>query len=138
MSDIYTVFHPTTCECGADLTQSGAVRVTITTNSGIAGIIDSRVYPSGLLEDRDGDIALGLHGGSLCTACGEQVEELLEDDNAPSPDGATVFWCETNDCERPGCHRCFPRRDCVDHAKCRDFTRDGEAYSDADAARLGR
>lgn len=31
----------------------------------------------------------------------------------------TPTWCDTNACERPTCHRCFPREGCYDHEKCR-------------------
>lgn len=29
-------------------------------------------------------------------------------------------YCKDNDCEKPTCHRCFPRKDCEDHEKCRE------------------
>ena len=34
-----------------------------------------------------------------------------------------MIWCETNDCENPDCHRCFPRDGCIAHEKCEDYTR---------------
>lgn len=32
----------------------------------------------------------------------------------------TPTWCDTNTCERPTCHRCFPKEGCYDHEKCQE------------------
>ena len=55
-------------------------------------------------------------------------EETLEgfDDACPlhgDPDGEALYplpeWCSTNSCEDERCHRCFPRKGCTKHEKCR-------------------
>lgn len=38
-------------------------------------------------------------------------------------------WCPDNDCERPECHRCFPRHGCTAHEKCEEATQEGEAIT---------
>lgn len=45
---------------------------------------------------------------------------------ADPPDGESR-WCETNECERPECHRCNPIQGCTDHDKCQE-DRYGEAF----------
>lgn len=45
-------------------------------------------------------------------------------------------WCDTNECERSSCHRCYPRRNCTSHTKCVEFTASGEAYTEDEAQRL--
>lgn len=40
-------------------------------------------------------------------------ENLVYDDERP-------IWCETNDCDIETCHRCFPRKGCIDHKKCQE------------------
>lgn len=51
-------------------------------------------------------------------------------------EGGVGHECETNDCDDKDCHRCFPRADCPHHAKCREFTANGDAYTDKQAKGL--
>lgn len=45
-------------------------------------------------------------------------------------------YCQTNDCEDPECHRCWPRKGCEDHSKCIEFTKSGEGYSEREIEEL--
>lgn len=45
-------------------------------------------------------------------------------------------WCDSNECEMPSCHRCFPRKDCTFHEKCQEFTEAGDAYTESEIAAL--
>ena len=60
------------------------------------------------------------------TTCSPQVlddeievvsEGSLESEDLP--DGEPR-WCESNECEREGCHRCNPVQGCEDHDKCQE------------------
>ena len=46
-----------------------------------------------------------------------EAERNMQDEEL-GPDG-----CESNECEQRECHRCFPRKGCDDHAKCREFNK---------------
>lgn len=35
-------------------------------------------------------------------------------------EGDGTLWCDTNACEQPTCHRCFPKEGCYDHKKCQE------------------
>lgn len=59
-------------------------------------------------------------------------------ENKASGDFEGSIWCDSNECDRASCHRCFPRKDCTEHAKCEDFTDDGDAYTEEQAKQQGR
>ena len=81
----YQIHHPLRCDCGADLTQPDAVRVTLSDGNRPYDEITTRVEPvagedAGRLLDPDGRIdTLGHHAGSECRACGEMLDELTLD-----------------------------------------------------------
>jgi hypothetical protein len=44
-----------------------------------------------------------------------------ETENLPEE---TPIYCGTNSCEAATCHRCFPRTDCQEHEKCREWAQE--------------
>lgn len=92
-------------------------------------------WPRGEWRDcvRYGDTSLGYWAWVQHNVETAEPVGSIDDDEDELED-----WCSTNDCERASCHRCFPRTDCLDHEKCRDFADRGEAYTDEQAEELSR
>lgn len=79
-----------------------------------------------------------------CESCGvidenivRRAKRLVEaclvskgDATVTTYEGTLGIECETNNCDVTECHRCFPRKDCPHHAKCKEFTTSGDAFSD--------
>ena len=78
---IYTVIHETECpDCRSDLTQVGSIRVHFSVEGQESDCL-SRVDKDGRLWSDVGPlIASGCHAGSDCNCCGEQLEELVADE----------------------------------------------------------
>lgn len=51
----------------------------------------------------------------------DEVAEAIRRASLAAPSGSD--YCETNECDEPTCHRCYPREGCRLHEKCREFTR---------------
>lgn len=67
-----------------------------------------------------------LEAGAITPRCDrDDFVEAIRRATKPAPDG--LEYCESNECDRPECHRCFPREGCGLCAKCREFTRAGTA-----------
>lgn len=47
----------------------------------------------------------------FCLSADDRDDNLVYDDELP-------IWCESNSCDIETCHRCFPRKGCIDHKKC--------------------
>lgn len=71
----WVVEHDTTCGCGHDLTQAGAIDVHFSDGNQETNQVDSQVDSSGVLEDLTGQIGIGQHAGSYCAECGELLDE---------------------------------------------------------------
>lgn len=77
----YTVIHEVKCKCGEDLTVEESVCVHISVGGREWDVWSCVDQYGHLYADAPDDlIAKGLHAGSFCSKCGEQLEELVDDD----------------------------------------------------------
>lgn len=60
-----------------------------------------------------------------------KIKEILDSDDEKfrSLEQLAMQNCDNN-CKVSDCHRCYPRKNCIKHEKCNDFTRREEAYVD--------
>lgn len=101
----FSVIHEVKCPgCGVDFT-TGGVRVHFSIGGNEFDLLSS-VDQFGCLQEPpeskcEGLIAKGLHAGSACASCGEQLEELVDDDKAQDQAGWYVRWEGTGEITGP-------------------------------------
>jgi hypothetical protein len=129
---MFLIRHALLCtneDCKADLTQDGAVDVHYVVGHAEFDI-PSKLDSAGLLVDNEGLIALGKHGGSVCIACNEQLDELEispvlvdEEDGEEAPPWY-VLWDGTREISGP-----MSKKDALDVAPFNNgFAFSGEMF----------
>lgn len=82
--------YPTMCpQCSKDLTEDGAVIIHVT-RPGMSADIPTRLDNSGYLEEPEGygdPIASGLHAGTECGGCSENLADHEQGPDPIDPDG---------------------------------------------------